>query len=94
MSLTCYNCSSKLDLEENEKISRNEQCSSCYVSLRCCRMCKFYDESSYNECKETSAQRILDKEKANFCDYFLLSESKVQATNVDPLEAAKALFKK
>jgi hypothetical protein len=24
----------------------------------------------YNECREPSAERVVDKEKANFCDYF------------------------
>ncbi len=33
-------------------------------------MCKFYDIHSYNECHESIAERLVDKEKANFCDFF------------------------
>ncbi len=32
--------------------------------------CRFYDETAYNECSEPSAERVVDKEKSNFCDYF------------------------
>ena len=35
-----------------------------------CKNCEFYDTSAYNECKESQAERVVDKEKANFCDYF------------------------
>jgi len=32
--------------------------------------CAHYDPGSYNDCRETSAERVVDKEKANFCDLF------------------------
>jgi hypothetical protein len=35
-------------------------------------MCTFYDQTAYNECREPSADRIVEKEKANFCDFFCL----------------------
>ena len=37
--------------------------------------CAFYSETSYNECKESQADRVLDKEKANYCDYFKANEN-------------------
>jgi hypothetical protein len=36
----------------------------------------FYDPHAYNECREVSAERIIDKERANFCDYFAPRGSK------------------
>ena len=71
--LKCFNCSKTLDLETTNKIHRSEECPHCYASIHSCRMCSFYDKSAYNECRETSAERILEKEKANFCDYFTLT---------------------
>ena len=40
------------------------------LPLKCCLNCTFHDPSSYNECREPSAERVVDKEAANFCDYF------------------------
>jgi len=59
-------------------------------------MCKFYDPKSYNECKEFQADRVADKEKANFCDYFKLTSSynDVEKERQDALAKASALFKK
>lgn len=57
-------------------------------------MCAFYDPHSYNECKEPVAERIIDKEKANFCDYFELSAGHENGDTKDDLLAeASKLFK-
>jgi hypothetical protein len=54
----------------------------------------FFDPNSYNECREPVAQRIVDKEKANFCDYFKLGENQnSQESSEQLLEAANKLFK-
>jgi hypothetical protein len=59
--------------------------------------CIFYDRSRYNECGESNADRVVDKEKGNFCDYFKPSDR----TSNDGMSAAErarlaaeALFKK
>jgi hypothetical protein len=58
-------------------------------------MCTFYDPKVYNECRESNADRIVDKEKANFCDYFNLSDGSQAATSKeDLLNKAASLFKK
>jgi hypothetical protein len=95
MDITCYKCNSVLNIASTEHIGRNDQCYQCYSSLRCCRMCRHFDKNSYNECRETMADRITEKEKANFCDYFLIGNSgQDNNTKDDILAAAKALFKK
>jgi hypothetical protein len=58
-------------------------------------MCKFFDSTVYNECLESNAERIVDKEKANFCDYFTLSGGPSNAASKeDLLKSADSLFKK
>ena len=95
MSVTCYKCQKEVQVESNQDISRSEECQHCYTSLRCCHMCKFYDKSAYNECKEPTAERVLDKEKANFCDFFKIANSKSDSDQTqDLLAQANALFKK
>ena len=95
MSLTCYKCQKDTGLETNDDISRSEECQNCYTNLRCCHMCKFYDKNSYNECREPTAERVLDKEKANFCDFFKLGSADSSSDSTqDLLAQANSLFKK
>ena len=95
MSVTCYSCKTTLDYKEGVQVGRSEECPKCMISIRCCRMCVFYDTTAYNSCKETSADRILEKEKANFCDYFQYGNGDVYKSEKENLlSAADALFKK
>jgi hypothetical protein len=57
-------------------------------------MCTFFDRNSYNECREPMADRITDKEKKNFCDYYSLgSNIDKEKEKEDLLNKANALFK-
>lgn len=49
---------------------RMDVCGGCSKDTRVCLNCRFHDPGSYNECRETVAERVVDKEKANFCDHF------------------------
>ncbi|MCK5884745.1 MAG: hypothetical protein KAG61_13730 [Bacteriovoracaceae bacterium] len=90
----CYLCSCELENEYGEQVGRHEECVNCRTSLRCCRMCQFYNKLVYNECKEPNAERLLDKEKPNFCSYFVLGNGKdIGSSKDDLLSAANALFK-
>jgi hypothetical protein len=81
------------------KVSRQDTCPHCDRDLRCCKQCNFYDQDAYNECKEVSAERILDKERANLCDYYIprgaakKAGGRVNRTS-EAKEALEALFKK
>ena len=93
MDIFCYQCCNKL--EWKSFVPRSEECPHCYADIHVCRMCKFYDRSCYNECREPSAERVINKEKANFCDYFKLA-SNGQGGKKDKkslLEKANLLFK-
>jgi hypothetical protein len=63
-----------------------------------CKNCLHYDPQYHNECRETQAEWVNDKERANFCDYFSPS-SKLQAgspsrTSSDQVKSAlDKLFK-
>ncbi len=91
----CFKCNSPVEYELNKKISRGAECPKCKTGLKCCKMCVFFDLTSYNECKEPVAERIVEKEKANFCDYFMMQvgERKLQNKN-EILSKALDLFKK
>ena len=59
-------------------------------------MCQHYAPEHYNECREPVAERIVDKEQANFCDFFSLGHTKSTAEEKKQSlqEAAAGLFKK
>ena len=95
MTIKCYKCQAPLDIAQGADIGRSEDCPLCHADLRCCKMCVFYDKSSYNECREPTADRILEKEKGNFCDFFKAGSGGQQGETKDDLMAkANSLFKK
>lgn len=94
MSLKCIFCSAELTYTAGSKLGFQEECPKCLRDLHCCKMCQFYHPQSYNECKESSAERVVDKEKKNYCDYFILGDANSGKPEQDAMSAAEALFKK
>ena len=96
--MKCIFCGKKVKI--SGPVSRQDTCPHCDQDLRCCKQCNFFDPSAYNECREVSAERVLDKERANFCDFFMPSGAKRVAstgyrrTQQDAKAALDALFKK
>lgn len=68
LQVICHACSAELEIEP--PLGRSTRCLRCGSDLRCCLGCRFHDPASYNECAEPSAERVLEKDRANFCDYF------------------------
>lgn len=91
--LFCFHCSTQNSF--SERIHFRDECQRCGEDLHICRNCTFYDETSYNECKESSAEKVQDKEKRNVCEYFSPSSQKPSKKNSqDLLKQAESLFKK
>ncbi|CAK0746220.1 conserved hypothetical protein [Gammaproteobacteria bacterium] len=68
--LMCWKCGASLaDLPL--PLARTAECpTSCCADLHVCRLCRFHDPKVANACSELMADPVLDKERANFCDYF------------------------
>ena len=92
----CYACKKEVEIDIIHKLSRFEECPHCKKDLHCCKMCTFYDPAAYNECRESMAQRVVEKEKSNFCDYFSLEKNVLARIPArEKLKnAATSLFKK
>ncbi len=86
----CFHCKKELDL--SVRPGRGEACPLCGSDVKVCLNCRFYDRDSYNECRETAAERVVDKDRANFCDYFELGGAK-GGEKEDPFKGLKGLFK-
>jgi hypothetical protein len=84
------------EIEVISTVGRGDACPHCGRDLHCCVQCKFYDPGSYNECREVSAERVVDKERANFCDYFIIKGAKENPLGREAMakQALEDLFKK
>ncbi len=73
-----------------------EECPACKNDVHVCRNCKFYDPKVYNECLEPQAEVVMEKDRANRCEYFQATDRSGGggAKKDDLLKAAEALFKK
>jgi hypothetical protein len=58
-----------------EKVGRRDECPGCRTDLRVCLNCAFYDPARANACMEPQAERVQEKEKANYCDFFRFKET-------------------
>lgn len=94
MVLRCFHCGHELTF--GDRIGLREQCPRCHEDVHVCRNCRFYDPKVYNECTETSAERVREKERANHCDYFAAGSGAGGSakSKEDLFNAAEALFKK
>ena len=53
-------------------------------------MCEFYDVGKAKHCRETIAEEVKDKERANFCDYFKPRPNAYSSTNQTAAEKAQS----
>lgn len=92
----CHSCKKELDVER--KVGRRDECTFCGSDLHVCLNCRFYDPGSYNECREPQAERVVDKGRSNFCDYFEFRDSapgeRGKEKAKDPRAKLEDLFKK
>lgn len=94
--MRCGRCGTENNLDGI--VGRNEVCSSCGADLRACVNCGHYDPAKYNSCGEPQAERVMDKEKRNFCDFFTAGKKakpgETGSAKTDPKSRLEALFKK
>ncbi|MEM7080127.1 MAG: hypothetical protein AAF513_16015 [Pseudomonadota bacterium] len=95
MSLACWNCGASLD-DIPQPISRHAACGACFNEVHCCRMCQHYDPDKTTSCFEDRADTPLQKENANFCDFFKPAHNvcrlERKASNSNARDALDALF--
>lgn len=96
MSLTsgnCWQCGTELGPLD---YGRPDTCNQCGKDTRVCKNCFYHDSLAHNQCHETQADRVVEKERSNFCDYFKPKKGAgIGGNQKDALKAAaEALFKK
>ncbi|MGD8914159.1 MAG: hypothetical protein PVI97_00425 [Candidatus Thiodiazotropha sp.] len=90
----CWQCGLALVAAD---YGRETTCRSCGKPTRVCRNCGWYAPNRPNQCDEPMADRVMDKEKANFCGYFEptieTAGSDTQSSHDALRQAAEDLFK-
>jgi hypothetical protein len=93
----CWKCGTEIELAASARVLKNDSCPSCDRDLHVCLNCRFYDPSAHNQCIETQAEWVRDKEKANYCDYFEPSKTSGPTSrsksSADPKSAFDKLFR-
>jgi DNA-directed RNA polymerase subunit RPC12/RpoP len=97
MAYHCFKCSADLKLSPGERVGRRDACPGCGADIHVCRNCVHHDRTAYNECREPQADRVLEKDRSNFCELFSLRSGAPGAAAADSktyLKGLDDLFKK
>jgi hypothetical protein len=68
----CQHCGKEVTLPSG--IQRTDSCPSCLSELKCCLNCRFFDPRASHECREPQADWVIEKARANFCEFFEFRE--------------------
>ncbi|MBA4418321.1 MAG: hypothetical protein C0392_10490 [Syntrophus sp. (in: bacteria)] len=68
----CPKCQAPID---TDKISFKDECFSCKTDLHVCIYCTFFDEGKSNQCREPQADYVKERDRANYCEYFIFKEA-------------------
>lgn len=99
MDYHCFKCGKALQLGTAGFVGRKDECAHCKADLHCCKNCAHFDANAYNGCTESQAERVLEKDRSNFCDYFTFRQGTASGAGVskqkdNALAQLDALFKK
>ena len=86
---SCWRCGAAV--RATAHIGRRETCPACESDLHCCRNCRFHDPTLHNACREPQAERQVDKDAGNFCEYFSLAPAGARRPNSPSAAARDAL---
>lgn len=68
---TCYNCGGELPADM--PIYRSSTCPSCGKEVKVCLNCRFYEPGAHWDCRETVNELVVEKDRANFCEFFAVA---------------------
>ena len=89
----CHHCGWEYTLTGQP--GRTECCHQCGADLKVCLNCIHYDVRVAHQCREKRADPVMDKQTANYCEYFELirREWKVRAADAREEKARENLKK-
>ncbi len=92
----CYACLKEFEIRL--PVGRQDECPHCGADLHCCLNCAFYAAGAHNQCRESQAERVTEKGRSNFCDYFVFRDAAAKVREKEDQDTARskleALFKR
>lgn len=87
----CHKCGHEIDVDG---LQRRDECRACGADLHVCKNCEHWDPGAHNQCREKIAEHIPDREKANFCSFFVFKNGEAPADDAQLKAKARlaALF--
>ncbi|MDH3352511.1 MAG: hypothetical protein OEM51_13280 [Gammaproteobacteria bacterium] len=88
-NICCYRCGESL-AALSLPLSRQDECPGCGAYLHVCKMCRHFDRAVPRQCREDGAEDVTEKERLNFCDWFIPDESAFDPHRKDEADQARA----
>ena len=70
MLFHCWKCGGRIEYPAGSRVGPRDSCPNCKMYLHSCRNCQFYDPGKNNQCAESRAALVRDKEDSNLCEYY------------------------
>ena len=84
----CWYCGNNIE----GSVYRNTTCGSCGKDAKVCKNCTFFEPGAHWDCRETIQEPVREKERANFCDYFVYTNRTPGGENTSRQEKARDTF--
>lgn len=94
----CHACGAAF--EARARIGFRDACERCDAELHACLNCRFYEPGASNDCREEQAERVVDKNRGNRCEWFQAGgpgsheDRQEKGTETGAREKLEALFRK
>ena len=85
----CHNCGHQFG--PHDEIYRSTVCPECGRDVKVCLNCRFYAPGQHWDCHETIDEQVKDKDRANFCSWFKMSDAD-ETANADNHPGARDAF--
>jgi hypothetical protein len=91
--IQCWKCGAALEYLPLP-FGRIERCKACDSYLHVCRLCREYDTSRPQQCREPTVEEVRNKEHANFCDHYAPIAGAFKPKSTSAADAAKSELEK
>lgn len=88
-TIRCYRCGESL-AALSLPFSRQDECPSCSHYLHVCKMCRHFDARVPRQCREDGAEDVKEKDRLNFCDWYVPSDSAFDGQRKDEEDKARS----
>lgn len=90
-TIACPSCGTQYSFDTS--LSFREECERCAADLHVCLTCRFHDRYVENECRETEADYVAQKDRRNLCEYWKPRGGEREVNEADAARAKlEALF--